>query len=145
MVSCFFSPAITARNLSDGCSQQFVQFGQASRHVDIFLYTKVLSFGRILQDFCLLVHYVVYSEQGWLWCVSPASKARPASNLASQARSALASKARSAPASKARTAEVWPGPPLNLPFSVSDSRLRLLLYLHHNVRRAYTITISQPY
>eukprot|EP00965_Chrysotila_dentata_P168256 5556735-Pleurochrysis_carterae.AAC.1 len=31
MVLCLYSPAVTARKL-DGCSQQFVQFGQASGH-----------------------------------------------------------------------------------------------------------------
>eukprot|EP00965_Chrysotila_dentata_P145532 4807075-Pleurochrysis_carterae.AAC.1 len=77
------------------------------------------------------------SEQGSLWCLSPASKARQASNLAS--------KACSAPASKARTAELWPGPPFNLSDSVTHSRLRLLYCLYHNVMRAYTFIFSQLY
>eukprot|EP00965_Chrysotila_dentata_P010355 337016-Pleurochrysis_carterae.AAC.1 len=74
------------------------------------------------------------SEQGSLWCVSPASKARGASNLTSKPRSALASKARSAPASKAHAAEVWRCPPLKLALRVSptlgcfyQALLRLLL------------------
>eukprot|EP00965_Chrysotila_dentata_P127839 4227494-Pleurochrysis_carterae.AAC.1 len=68
---------------------------------------------------------MVYSEQGSLWCANPAIKARPASNLASKARSAQANEAHLAPASKACKAEVWPGPPLNLLdiISITDSKV----------------------
>eukprot|EP00965_Chrysotila_dentata_P149869 4948852-Pleurochrysis_carterae.AAC.3 len=72
----------------------------------------------MLLNLCLLVHKILYKEQVSLCSVSPESKARPASNLASKASSALAS--------KVRAAEVRPGPHLNLSDSVTDFRLRLL-------------------